>query len=922
MVGFVAMTPEEWRRVKELCDLALARPPDERPTFLAEACPDDARIRNEVEALIVHATTGEGVLDAPIWTATLRGALAIPPTFGRYRVLDLVGEGGMGAVYKAEQDRPHRIVALKVIKPGLAVADMLRRFERESEALARLQHPGIAQIYEVGTADVAGVPVPYFAMEFIDGAPLRNYADAHHLSLRERLELMVKVCDAVEHAHRRGIIHRDLKPGNILLDASLQPKVLDFGVARITDSDAQVTRQTDLGQMIGTLAYMSPEQVLADPLELDTRSDVYALGVILYELLASRLPYPVSGTLIEAVRAIQEEEPTRLSSINRVYRGDIETIVSKALEKDKSRRYPSAAALADDIRRYLTDQPITARPASATYHLGKFARRHKALVGAVIAVFVALTVGTVVSTWQAMRANNQAAIASAVSDFVRNDLLAQASARSQSNPNTKPDPDLKVRTALDRAAARIGTRFAGQPLVEASIRQTIGVAYQDLGLFPEARQQIARALELRKAELGSNDPSTLELMTDIGRSSMLEGKYPDAAREYEGALDGLRRAYGEGDARVLQTMVGLALVYQYQARYPQAEGLMRQVLDRQRRSPVLNDIEVADVIDNLGFLYLNQGKYPQAAAQYEDALTRQRRLYGDDHPNTISTIDGLALTYRGLGKRRESESLFQQALDSNRRVLGPDHHDTLGTMNNLALLYTSEGRYRDAGPLYEQVLEVKKRVLGADHPETLLGMNNLGNLYMEQGRYAEAEPIFTAALDGRRRVLGAEHPNTLNTMANIAMLRFRQGRWAEAETRFTEILATRRRVLGNEHPSTQLTINQLAAVYARLGKWQEAESALTPAREFWRRAFGAEHQQTLTAIDELGEVYMRRGDVAQAQPLLTQAYEARQRVLGAEHPDTLRSAVNVATLYTRLGRNSDAESLLRATVEIDRKLFG
>lgn len=288
--------------------------------------------------------------------ADAASARKLPANIGHYRILSVLGEGGMGIVYEAEQEQPRRIVALKVIQPGLTSLDLLRRFERESQALGRLQHPGIAQIYEAGTEDTGFGAQPYFAMELIRGRSLMQYAEAHHLSTQQKLELMAKVAEAVHHAHQRGLIHRDLKPSNILVDETGQPKILDFGVARATDSDAQATRQTDVGHLVGTLSYMSPEQVLADPLELDTRSDVYALGVILYQLLAGRLPYTISQKLHETVKTIREEDPTPLSSVSRNYRGDIETIVAKALEKDKVRRYASAAELAGDIRRYLGNE--------------------------------------------------------------------------------------------------------------------------------------------------------------------------------------------------------------------------------------------------------------------------------------------------------------------------------------------------------------------------------------------------------------------------------------------------------------------------------------------------------------------------------------------------------------------------------------
>ena len=310
----------------------------------------------------------------------------------------------MGAVYEAEQEQPRRIVALKMIKPGFATPELLRRFEREAQAIGRLQHPGIAQIYEAGAADTGFGPQPYFAMELIRGKTLTDHAEAHRLNTRDRLELVAKISEAVHHAHQRGLIHRDLKPSNILVDETGHPRILDFGVARVTDSDAHATRQTDVGQLVGTLAYMSPEQVLADPLELDTRSDVYALGVILYELLAGRLPYTISNKLPENVHAIREEDPARLSVVDRNYRGDIETIVAKALEKDRARRYASAAELAADIQRSLKDEPIVARPPSTSYQLQKFARRHRAVVVGVAAVFVVLVSGIVASTWQAVRA--------------------------------------------------------------------------------------------------------------------------------------------------------------------------------------------------------------------------------------------------------------------------------------------------------------------------------------------------------------------------------------------------------------------------------------------------------------------------------------------------------------------------------------
>jgi WD40 repeat protein len=360
-----------------------------------------------------------------------------PAVIGRYKILRLIGEGGMGAVYEAEQERPRRMVALKIIKPGRTSPESLRRFEQESQALARLQHPGIAQIYEAGTADTGFGPQPYFALELVRGDTPRDYVRTQNVNVRDRLELVAKIADAVHHAHQRGLIHRDLKPSNILVDETGQPKVLDFGVARVTDREADSTLQTDAGQFVGTLAYMSPEQVSGDPLEIDTRADVYALGVLLYELLAGRHPYNTSGKLPEVIQAIREEDAARLTTINRMYKGDIETIVVKALEKDKAMRYTSAAELAADLRRYLKDEPIVARPPSASYQLQKFARRHRALVASMAAVFVVLVGGVVASTWQAQLARRERDRATAAEQTATAErdraLSAEQSATNQRN---------------------------------------------------------------------------------------------------------------------------------------------------------------------------------------------------------------------------------------------------------------------------------------------------------------------------------------------------------------------------------------------------------------------------------------------------------------------------------------------------------
>jgi tetratricopeptide (TPR) repeat protein/predicted Ser/Thr protein kinase len=942
--------PERWRKIEFLYHSALEREVSGRAAFIEQACGADEALREEVESLLAESERTAIFLEAPAVEVAARdlatslepGApFRTPAVIGRYRIVRLLGEGGMGTVYEAEQEEPRRIVALKVIKLGLATPERLRRFRRESRALARLQHPGIAQIYEFNTADTDFGPQPYFAMEFIRGLPLRQYAEVQQLDTRQRLLLIVKVSEAVHHANQRGLIHRDLKPGNILVDETGQPKILDFGVARVIEADsqedAQLTMQTGSGQIVGTLAYMSPEQVLGDPLDVDTRSDVYSLGVILYELLSGRLPYKVSQRhLPEAVRAIREEEPASLSSVSRNYRGDIETIVKRALEKDKTRRYASAADLGADIQRYLNDEPITARPPSAGYQLQKFARRHRGLMAGVAVVFVVLLAGVAVSTSEAIRANRagQAALrerdravaaeatARAVSEFLQNDLLAQASASAQARPGTKPDPDLKVRTALDRAAAGIAQKFDKQPLVEASIRQTIASAYLDLGIYPEAQKQIERALDLRRRLLGEDHPDTLISMRNLAVLYRHQGKVEQAESLLIKVLGVQRRLLGEDHPDTLESAYDLALLYDDQEKFTLAEPLLTKALDGQRRILGEQHPGTAVTMNKLAELYKEEGKYAQAESLHTRALGIQRTVLGEEHPDTLFTTNSLASLYDTEGKNAQAESLFTRALEVQRRVLGEEHIDTLETMTNLGNLYRTEGKFAAAESLQTRTLEIQRRVLGEEHTDTVVSMNNLATLYQAQGKYTQAEPIALKVLEIHRRKSGEENTVTARSMNNLAVLYGNQGKWAQAEPFLGNALAIRRLVLGEEHPLTLITMANLGFVYQRLGRYAQAEALSTKAVEGMRRAQGQEHNDTLICMNMLGLLYRSEGKYTEAEPVLTRALEIRRRTLGADHPDTIKSMNSLASLYRSEGRSAEAEALLTSVLEARRRVLG
>jgi len=722
-------------RIGELFNLARSLSSGDRQRLLDERCAGDAELRAEVEALLDADAAATAALDTAVVARSLGRAAVntvatdLPDRIGPYRIIRLIGEGGMGAVYEAEQDDPRRRVALKVIRQAMLTRRMLRRFRHETQVLGQLRHPGIAQIYEADTADRQ----PYFAMELVHGRPLIEYAGAAGLGIRQRLALIADVCDALHHAHQKGVIHRDLKPANILVEESGRPRILDFGVARLTDADVQtVTLQTGMGELVGTVPYMSPEQASGDPNALDIRSDIYALGVVTYELLTGDLPYPIrSSPVYEAVRIIREREPSRLSSSSRIFRGDVETIIGKTLEKDRDRRYESAAALAADIRRYLRDEPIVARPASAIYQLSKFARRHKALVGGTAGIFVVLVVALVVITAALARAGRQARIAEAVNDFLNRDLLAAP------DPRNQVDRDVTMREVLDLAGDRIEGRFDGEPAVEAAIRLTLGETYMNLGEYAKAVPHLQRGLDLRRA--GGAGPGDLFDAVSLAGKAYTDLDRPDEAEPLlDEALAIASDAFGPDDERTIAALVDLAS------------------------------------------LHYKQGEVERAEPLFIEAVERGSRIHPGTE-DTLSAIASLAMLLQRTKRYAEAEPLSVEAVEGYRMLLGATHPYTLTAQNNLAMLYSDTGRFEQAEPLFQDVLATRLRTLGVEHSDTLVSKATLARAYLRERRFVEAEPLALAAYEGLLATLGRGHQYTRIAADLVASIYEGAGRVDDAE---------------------------------------------------------------------------------------------------------------------------------------------
>jgi serine/threonine protein kinase len=936
---------------------ALELPASERAAFLDRACAGDAAARARLAALLAGHDAARSFMEHSPAVRPAPARLEQPgDVIDRYTLVRKIGEGGCGSVYLAEQTVPvRRQVALKVIKLGMDTREVIARFEAERQALALMDHADIARVFDAGATATGR---PYFVMEFVDGVPITKFCDEHNLTMAARLALFARVCLALQHAHQKGVIHRDLKPSNILVtlrDGIPAPRIIDFGIAKATSGRlGEHTLLTALDQFIGTPAYMSPEQAEHQELDLDTRSDIYSLGVLLYELLSGRPPYDpkslAQAGLAEIRRIIREIDPPRpsarvstLTSADRAtvarlrgaapqqlassLQGDLDWIVMRCLEKDRARRYDSASALADDLNRYLAHEPVTARPASNLYRLRKLARRHRLAFAAVTAVALAVLIGLAVSTTQYLRATRaeraarlaeksareQAAATQAVNDFLTGDLLAQADATIQANTHQAANPDLTVREALDRAATSVGTRFSGQPLVEAAVRHTIGASYTALGAGESALPHLQRALELRRAALGPDHPDTLVTLGACARAYQTAGQFAPAIALFTELLPLKKRIVGPDDLSTLQVASDLADAHSKAGQLKEAESLQTINLADFRRLFGPDHPETLTAANNLAVTLLRLGRFDEAATLMEDTLPRLRRVLGPEHPTTLLATSTLGTIDFRLRRLVEAKALFTDALAAMRRTLGPDHPETLSVLNNLATVCREQGDVSQAAAYYTEALATMRRVLGSDHPTTLTAMNNLSRIYEAQGRCDESVALLQEAIAGQKRAVGPEHLNTLAAQGNLATTYAVMGRLDEAIPLQVEVLAIIRRVYGPEHPNALISLGNLAQRYTEADRLTEALPLHREAVELFRKINGPTHANTLRFADNYANALLAADQPAAAEPLLREELAAREKISpGSTDPDTAYARSSLGAALAAQGKNAEAEPLLLA----------
>lgn len=783
-----------YAHVEDVFQRAMDLPRDRRAEFLAECCGGDNGLLGEVEELLTSYEAAGTRFEQPLYGPPAHGDGPDPIRIGEYVVCRRLGRGGMAVVYEAAQEQPNRRVAIKLIRPDALTGSSRRRFDFESAALARLRHPGIAHIYAAGVADVVyadgrASQQPFYAMELVEGESLVRYANSMKLAVEQRLDLFLKVCDAVQHAHQQGIIHRDLKPANILVNSAGQPKVLDFGVARMTTDEIQTsTQHTSDGQLIGTLAYMSPEQARVDGSQVDTRTDIYALGVILYELLGGRTPHDLTNlALHDAIRTICETVPARLASIDRNLRGDLDTIVAKAIEKDASRRFQSVAEFSADLRRYLRHETVTARPPSAIYVLSRFARRNRGLVTGVALALAALLIGAVGTATFAWRASRQAERAA------DNEALARAAAaRAEAvvqmlldvvrtpDPEAARGPGFTVRELLDEVSSQVSERFRDQPEILAAVRAAVGNTYQAIGLQDKARPHLKAALHIRERLHGENHDDVAESQRALAGLQAECGELHAADGLLQRALLTRRRLLGAEHPRVADVLVELGALKEDQHLNAEAERLNREALRIYRLAGGDDAPGIARCLEQLGYLDRAARRYPEAEQNLRAALDHNRRRFGERHPAVFLSMKNLAALLRIMNRYDEAETMYQTSLAGARELLGPDHPHVALVLNSIAILRQAQGKLDEAEALFQEAITIYRMSNSGDAVSIAVCLRNYALLLLKKGEPARAAEVARMALDMRRRMHQEAHATVTAGISTVASLLAAAGDVTEA----------------------------------------------------------------------------------------------------------------------------------------------
>lgn len=938
---------------------ALRLPLDERAVYLTEATSGNAELRQRVDGLLGSYEAGDFLEQAamPKLRQTLDPTVLLAPvtekpgqTIGRYKLLEQIGEGGCGVVYVAEQTGAiRRRVAVKIIKLGMDTKSVIARFEAERQALALMDHPNIAKVFDAGATETGR---PYFVMELVRGMKITDYCDEKKLSPQQRLELFIQVCQAIQHAHQKGIIHRDIKPSNILVtvnDGVPVPKVIDFGVAKAT-SGQQLTDKTiytAFEQFIGTPAYMSPEQAVLTSLDIDTRSDIYALGVLLYELLTGKTPFDAKELLAigldEMRRAIREQEPqrpsTRLSTLAQnelgttaqrrgldppklvsELRGDLDWIVMKCIEKDRARRYETANGLAMDVQRHLKNEPVIACPPSRAYRFHKLVRRNKLAFSAASAVATALIIGLSTSTWMFFRereakheqerlrrrAETESAKSREVAQFLKDALEGVGPSVALGRDQTM------LREILEQTAERIGKDLAGQPEVQVELFNTIGFAYWELGRYDAAEKMYRTSLELMKKLWGNEHSEVSQTLHNLAELLRREARPKEAAASEREALAINKKLFGEHPA-VAASLGNLAFVLEVEGKLEEAETLFRQALALNRKLLEKEHPQLGVCLSRFGTVLNAQGKLPEAEAVYREAVAIQTKLLGKKGLGLAPEVE-LAWTLYYLsevlekeGKVSEADATLGEAVATISKVVSADHPDRVMLVGNWIRLNGRHGRLAEA----KAILDQQRKLRGDEHLDVAQSLDNLADALGEQGKHVEAESNLRDALAIRIKLLGEDHPDVARSLENVGIALAYQGKYAEAEAMHRQALTMRKKLLGDEDPVVANSLYFLASACTRTGKQGEALLLYKEVLKLNTANLGERHRLTLGAMSNLARAYRNTDDLVHALPLFEETLRLMRLRLKADDPFIPITMDNLASAYRKAGRRDRLEALYR-----------
>jgi serine/threonine protein kinase len=889
-------------------------------------------------------------------------------TVGPYRLLDHIGEGGMGSVFRAQQTSPvERQVALKVVKPGLESRQFVARFEAERQALALMDHPNIAKVFDAGTTDDGR---PYFVMELVQGVSITSYCDENNLPIRQRLELFLAICHAVQHAHQKGIIHRDLKPSNVLVavyDGKPMPKVIDFGVVKITGATlTERTTFTGWGTLVGTLQYMSPEQAELDQLDTDTRCDVYSLSVLLYELLTGATPLGRNRLkdhgLLEVLRIIRDEDPPKPSAriktldnanivsrnrrsdpkrLGNSLRGELDWIVMKGLEKNRDRRYQTAYELGSDVQRYLQDEQVQACPPSARYRFSKFARRNKAVLTTASLVFAALLLGTALSTWQAFRASraqneafiqlnrarkaeetanenathaleSEADTQAFASFLVENVLIASRPEGVQGGMGI----DTTVLQALEYAEENLDKVFQGRPRAEMIARHSIGVTWRHLTKYEAAERHLRRAIELANELCGPISLESLKSRNSLGVLLNSMGREEEAIQELEEVLRLRTDLFGSDDPQTLATMGNLAMAHRYAGHLLEAEQLCEKVVKAYTKTQGVHAPHTLAAMQSLGAVYHEQGRVNESMQLLEETMRLANEKLGTDHRTSLATRIVLAKIYQTAGRHADSVALLENTVELLKQKDGPDHLSTAEASGLLSFAYRGCNRMDEAAELLTETLRIQRIKLGPTHDSTLVSLRELARLHRDAGRPDEALPMIEEVLAILRERKGDDHPETLQTMNALAATYWSTGQLDRSIPLFEEVLSVHETQFERDHPNTLTIMLNLATNYRDAGRFDDAIPLFSETLQRFEAKLGVKHPMTLLTQQNYAVALARQQRWHEAEPLFVAAIKGQRARLAGGSPKLAVPLAQLGECLVALEKFGEAEATLREGLAI------